>query len=197
MSFEDLMKLKDNLGAKVYNEAMFGKTEKRIKKKRQVNKDFRRENKNRPREMSSKRTVPLMNKGKPETEQVKIDPRFDPRYGEFDRKSFDKSYNFVNEIREKEIAQLKEQFKECNDEDLKSNLKFSIQRLENQHLEYKKRKDREMEKNQEYQDFVNAKQEGKAPRFANKRKLLFFFSINNTSNFLFLIFLQRNEKQKI
>lgn len=71
MSFEDLQKLKEKLGSKVYNEAVFGVAPKRRTSKHTV---FRRENKNRPREMSSKRPVPLIDAKATEQKEVR-DPR--------------------------------------------------------------------------------------------------------------------------
>lgn len=49
--------MKERIGAKVYKEALFGKTDKTKDKTPKV---FKRENKNRPREMSSKRPVPML-----------------------------------------------------------------------------------------------------------------------------------------
>jgi len=48
LSFEELLKLKDTLGAKVYNETVFGAPQPKPKPV------VKRENKNRPREVSSK-----------------------------------------------------------------------------------------------------------------------------------------------
>lgn len=75
MSFAELKKLKERLGAKVYNEAVFGVESKKRKFKKET---FKRENKNRPREMSSKKPMPLVVK-KPEVVQEENAPR-DPRY---------------------------------------------------------------------------------------------------------------------
>lgn len=54
MSFEDLQKLKEKVGAKVYKEVVFGSS--KVEQKPKV---FTRENKNRPREISSKRPVKM------------------------------------------------------------------------------------------------------------------------------------------
>lgn len=72
MSFEELQKLKSKLGAKVYNEAVFG-----TNSKKRANKitDFKRENKNRPREMTSKKTVPMLKDVTVKTEETLRDPR--------------------------------------------------------------------------------------------------------------------------
>ncbi|KOB66788.1 Ribosomal RNA processing protein 36-like protein, partial [Operophtera brumata] len=54
LSFEELQKLKEKVGAKVYKEALFGTTKKNERKV------FKRENKNRPREMTAKKQVPMV-----------------------------------------------------------------------------------------------------------------------------------------
>lgn len=56
LSFEELQKLKERIGAKVYKEALFGKKNATDNKP----KVFKRENKNRPREVSSKKPVPFL-----------------------------------------------------------------------------------------------------------------------------------------
>lgn len=57
LSFEELQKLKEKVGAKVYKEALFG-----TKEKKNERKVFKRQNKNRPREMSAKKPVPMVTK---------------------------------------------------------------------------------------------------------------------------------------
>lgn len=72
MSFEELQKLKERIGAKVYKEALFGKTE---KPKDNAPKVFKRENKNRPREMSSKKPVPVLQRVPVAKKKEARDPR--------------------------------------------------------------------------------------------------------------------------
>lgn len=56
LTFEELQKLKEKIGAKVYKEAIFGANKTKDEKPRV----FKRENKNRPREMSSKKPVSMI-----------------------------------------------------------------------------------------------------------------------------------------
>lgn len=72
LSFEELQKLKERIGAKVYKEALFGKTE---KPKDNAPKVFKRENKNRPREMSSKKPVPVLQRVPVAKKKEARDPR--------------------------------------------------------------------------------------------------------------------------
>ena len=59
MPFEELIKLKQKLGTKVYNSTVLG-IESKVKRDIPAERSFKRENKNRPREMSSKKPVPLI-----------------------------------------------------------------------------------------------------------------------------------------
>lgn len=111
LSFEDLLKMKEELGSKVYNETVFGKNE--SQRKGQV----KRANKNRPREISSK--LPFkktrMNQLIEGKKIVPRDPRFDPLCGSFDNKIFKSNYKFLHEVRLKEKKQLEKQLQSCND----------------------------------------------------------------------------------
>lgn len=173
MSFENLIKLKEKLGAKVYNETMFGNAG---RPKKPVKTEFKRENKNRPREMSSKRTVPLLGnektKAKESTSAVR-DPRFDPKCGEFNAAKFKENFGFVADIKANELTELKEQLKECTDPKEVKKLKYLIQRMQNQNLEEKKRKEREHVLDEEKQQIKRAKTEMKMPIYSSTSKSTF------------------------
>ncbi|KAG8266888.1 rRNA biogenesis protein rrp36 [Homalodisca vitripennis] len=77
MSFEDLQKLKEKLGIKVYNQTVLGA------KKEKPELDFKRANKNRPREESSKKRVPLLRDVVTVKKDSIRDPRFDSSCGDF------------------------------------------------------------------------------------------------------------------
>ncbi len=72
---------------------------------------FKRLNKNRPREMSSKRPVstfrPIFSQ-KSVKKHKSVDPRFDTKFGEYQPDFFRKNYSFVNDIRknEKDVSDL-------------------------------------------------------------------------------------------
>ncbi|XP_044265675.1 ribosomal RNA processing protein 36 homolog [Tribolium madens] len=143
LSFEELQKMKQKIGAKLYNETVF-------QTKSQGNKTtFKRANKNRPREMSSKRPTRLENNVIPVKHVLNRDPRFEPMCGTFDKKTFKKDYKFVNDLRKQEKIQLQKQLKETADPAEKNKLKFVIQRLENQIREDEKKERVEQEESKE------------------------------------------------
>jgi ribosomal RNA-processing protein 36 len=70
---------------------------------------YKRLNKNRPREMSSKRPVTTLRQvfsDKKVKKREVVDPRFEAAYGEYEPDFFRKNYAFINDIRknEKEVA---------------------------------------------------------------------------------------------
>lgn len=88
LSFEDLQKLKERVGSKLYKEVVFGK--KNNPEAGPKVKIFKRENKNRPREMSSKRPVRMLgDMGKVKKTEVR-----DPRYSCIFKKIKDKILNY-------------------------------------------------------------------------------------------------------
>ncbi|XP_031356886.1 ribosomal RNA processing protein 36 homolog isoform X2 [Photinus pyralis] len=133
MSFEELIKLKEEIGAKEYNNIVLPPNE-----KSKAPRSFKRENKNRPRERSSKIPVSRLqmeNTKKPNSR----DPRFDPLCGNYDEKIFRTNYKFVKDIRMKEREQLAKELKKEKDPDKKHKIKLLIQRMDNQNREYDKR----------------------------------------------------------
>lgn len=174
MSFAELLKLKEELGSKVYNEAVFGEesTSKKRKKELKHKSAFKRENKNRPREISAKKQVPLLGKTKTSKNDTgPRDPRFDSNCGDFDRSKFKEDYEFVNEIREKEISELKDQLKhlKADQADEKSKVKLVLQRMLNQNLEEKKLKERKLAQSKEREKNKSAIKNERKPFFLSKR----------------------------
>lgn len=178
MSFAELLALKEELGSKVYNEAIFGSeatTAKQRKKHSKQKMAFKRDNKNRPRELSAKKQVPLLSATKKSATNSSAprDPRFDSNCGEFDRDKFKEDYSFVNEMREKEIADLKTQLKGLRGEQAteeKQKVKTVIQRMQNQNLEEKKLNERKQAMAHEKAINKNAIKSERKPFFVPKRK---------------------------
>lgn len=176
MSFAELLELKQKLGSKMYNEALFGDggeaaTKKKSKRKPDI--DFKRENKNRPREVSSKKQVPLLGGvKKSRADDRPRDPRFDSNCGEFDRDKFNEDYGFVSEIREKEAAELKKQLKTLKGDQVeeKKKIKTVLQRMQNQNVEAKKLKERKLLKTSFKQKNKEAIKGDKKPFFVSKGK---------------------------
>ncbi|KAJ8935436.1 hypothetical protein NQ314_012856 [Rhamnusium bicolor] len=112
LSFEELLKMKEKIGSKLYNETVFGVMKKHTKQ------GYKRANKNRPREMSSKIKVKKLkqelNTSILTKKSTPRDPRFDPLCGEFDNKTFKSNYKFDNQIREQQKKEM-ENRKEYNE----------------------------------------------------------------------------------
>lgn len=164
MSFEDLHKLKEEIGSKLYNKALLG-TKAKMKN---VQTNFKRENKNRPREMTAKKQVPIL-RDLPNVKMIEHrDPRFDERAGEFNEKAFKNGYSFIEEIRLKELQQLKENLRNTQDPEEVHNIKFLITRMENQFREKKKVEQKKEKKLMEKMDRLKQVKEGKTPIFRKK-----------------------------
>uniref|UniRef100_A0A182QXP6 rRNA biogenesis protein RRP36 n=1 Tax=Anopheles farauti TaxID=69004 RepID=A0A182QXP6_9DIPT len=185
MPFEDLLALQKKLGSRMYNEAIFGKTRekkhgtvaaKSIKKaKKEVKKtgssDSESDDDSGPEEITSKRKVPALGMGKmPKNTAVPQprDPRFDPRQGYFSGRQFRNNYSFINDLRGKEMKKLKNKLEVTTDPEEANQLKFLIQRTENQVREYAKLKTRDSERMHEKQEAWKAIQEGKRPFYERK-----------------------------
>ncbi|XP_028255286.1 ribosomal RNA processing protein 36 homolog [Parambassis ranga] len=143
MSFEDIRKLQNQVGTKVYNEVAYGSSKSRETGKK------KRLNKNRPMEISAKRSVPYLRQVVPIKKATQRDPRFDDLSGEYKPDIFEKTYKFINDIkhREKEIVQ-KQLKKTKKSNQKKEKLMFLLKRMENQERE---RKSREQQREKELQ----------------------------------------------
>ena len=128
MSIEEILELKEKMGSKLFDQGLgFGRPSTSRDK-------FKRENKNRPRmEPISKRPMkkkPIDNiPVKPSNKKEVRDPRFDSLCGEYDDKIFKASYKFVDDIKAKELIELKKQLKDEEDPDKISQIKYLIQRM--------------------------------------------------------------------
>lgn len=124
MTFEDLQKLKTKIGLKVYDEVVYGNTRRKAPRS-----DFKRANKNRPREMSSKAWVSSSSTSKAKSDIKSRDPRFDSLCGEFDKKTFKSNYKFLKEVKSKERAELEKCFKRENNPAKKKKMQLLMQRI--------------------------------------------------------------------
>lgn len=173
MSFEELMKLKEQLGSKDYNEAIFGESSVRTRRPK-VKTDLKRLNKNRPREMTSKSCVPFLSNQsteRKEPEKTIVDPRFEAGEGEYDAKKFKEDYSFLNEIRETEVKDLKAKLRGIVDPEEKKTIKLLIQRLENKVREEKKWRVKEDAKKEEANAARVTRESGKTHIYMSKSML--------------------------
>lgn len=92
-------------------------------------KSFKRLNKNRPQEVSSKKPASVFRPVFQTQKIERIDPRFSNAFGEYKPEFFTKSYGFIDEMRENEVKLLDQQFKDETDPEEKAKIKIAIQRL--------------------------------------------------------------------
>ena len=167
MSIEEIQRLKNKLGLKLFDQKMSG-TEKNNKKV-----DYKRDNKNRPREMSSKRQVGRFREVISVSTEVKApkrDPRFDPTCGEYNEKLFKDNYDFVNKYKVSDLKFLKKQLQEEEDPERKNQIKYLIQRTENQLRQLNQDKEKEMEKKVENEERKAQLRAGIKPVYISKSK---------------------------
>ncbi|KAG8512063.1 Ribosomal RNA processing protein 36 [Galemys pyrenaicus] len=101
MSFEELLELQNQVGTKTYKQLAAGKSS----KKQGSRPPFQSAcvaDKHRPLEMSAKVRVPFLRQVVPISKKVARDPRFDDLSGEYNPEVFDKTYQFLDDIRAKE-----------------------------------------------------------------------------------------------
>ncbi|KAG8014491.1 Ribosomal RNA processing protein 36-like protein [Nibea albiflora] len=169
MSFEDIMKLQNKVGTKVYNEVAYGSnknTETRKKK---------RLNKNRPMEISAKRPAPFLRQVVAVKKPTLRDPRFDDLSGEYKPEIFEKTYKFIKDIKHREKEIIQKQLKRTKTSNTKKEkLQFLLKRMENQERASKSREEqRERELQFKRQQRERASQ-GARPFFlknSDKKKL--------------------------
>lgn len=126
--------------------------------------------------MGAKRPVSLLGNAKRKnaaalaTNPVR-DPRFDAKCGEFDAQKFKENFGFVDDIKERELGELKERLKTVEDFKEQKKIKYLIQRMQNQSTEKRKRKIRETMRDEERQEIVQAKREKRQPIYKTDREL--------------------------
>ncbi|XP_018606361.2 ribosomal RNA processing protein 36 homolog [Scleropages formosus] len=169
MSFEDIMKLQNKVGRKVYNEVAYGeKTEAGPAKKK------KRLNKNRPMEISSKKPAPFLRQVVPVKKKLLRDPRFDNLSGEFKPEIFEKTYSFLNDVKQKEKMEVQKMLKKVKEPNKKEQLQLLLRRMVNQESAQEskaRRREKELEFKKKQRQLV---EQGHRPFFlkkSDKRKL--------------------------
>nr|XP_006818700.1 PREDICTED: ribosomal RNA processing protein 36 homolog isoform X2 [Saccoglossus kowalevskii] len=166
VTFEELQKLKERVGTKVYKEAILGKNKTTVAEARK--KKFKRDNKNRPREMSSKIPVSRYREIIPVKKQVQRDPRFDDLSGQYKEEVFNKRYDFLKDIKMGEKKLVEKKLRKTKSTTRKEELKALMQRMKDDERSQKQREQiraREMEHKQKIKGYVK---EGKNPYFLKK-----------------------------
>lgn len=181
MPFGQVLELKSKIGTTNFNEVVFGKkaeeSSHRQTKSKGIRKFDRRDEEfddDAPMEMSSKKPVPFLgsdglSKRKRKILQNKVrDPRFDRKCGEYDAVSFRDNFDFVFEMKQEEVKELKKQLRECKDPEERQKLKFVIQRSENQVREHLKQQKLHQQRAEQKEEVEKAINEGKRPYYMKK-----------------------------
>jgi len=166
---QQILEIKAKLGDKIFNSKWSDGKPKKLERSK-MKQEFKRADKNRPREMSSKIKVPAYEKVKQVNKPERRDPRFDPLCGEFDKKSFRRQYGFLKDFKNKELVVLKEQLKDAQGEE-RSKIKYLIQRMENQ---LRSQRDLEEKEKKTFEESKNMKEKldkGEKPVYKNKKTI--------------------------
>lgn len=170
----DLLRLKEQVGEKMYNEVLYGDQSSPQQMISKTKKKFQRENKNRPMEMSSKKPVSRLRQVVNVKKTVTRDPRFDDLSGEFNETYFKQAYGFLSDIKLREKQKLLKALKKEKDEMKRTKLQQLLTRITQQ-----EKAEREKEQRQHKEREIKKKEreliaEGKKPYFlkkSEKRKL--------------------------
>uniref|UniRef100_A0A0B7B8N0 rRNA biogenesis protein RRP36 n=2 Tax=Arion vulgaris TaxID=1028688 RepID=A0A0B7B8N0_9EUPU len=164
----ELMTMQNKIGLKAFRKIKYG-----LSSNKAADKTFKRENKNRPTELSARRPVPRIQQC-PKS-KVTRDPRFDDLSGEFSEKIFKHTYGFLTDVKRQEKMKLEKIISKTKNKEKKSELKQLYNRMEQQELAAKRKDKHEMlekEWKKTEQDKIKA---GKKPYFMKKseKKALF------------------------
>ncbi|XP_064142387.1 kelch domain-containing protein 3 isoform X2 [Loxodonta africana] len=139
MSFEELLELQSRVGTKKYKQLIAG-TSIRKQDSRPPFQNACVADKHKPLEMSAKARVPFLRQVVPVSKKVTRDPRFDDLSGEYNPEVFDKTYQFLNDIRAKEKQTVKKQLKKHHLGEEREKLQLLLQRIEQQEMAQQERK---------------------------------------------------------
>jgi ribosomal RNA-processing protein 36 len=130
---------------------------------------FKRENKNRPQEISSKKAVSrkrivveLPHKEK------RVDPRFDPMCGTFHKDMYEKAYSFIDDYKDKEMKDLKKQIERSKNPEKIAALRQEYDRLKQKRIQESRKKQSEEVKRQWKKEEQEKVKDGKRPYFPKK-----------------------------
>ncbi|KAJ4250577.1 rRNA biogenesis protein rrp36 [Fusarium torreyae] len=103
----------------------------------------KRSSKHAPQEQTSKKPVSRRREILPDNRRQYRDPRFDPLVGRVDEEKASKAYAFLDEYRDKEMADLRVQIKKTKNVNEKENLKRQLQSMESRKKANQRRQDEE------------------------------------------------------
>lgn len=118
--------------------------------------------------MSAKVRVPFLRQVVPISKKVARDPRFDDLSGEYNPEVFDKTYEFLNDIRAKEKELVKKQLKKHRSGQEQEKLQQLLQRMEQQERAQQERKRQQELRLALKQEQRARAQQGQRPYFLKK-----------------------------
>ncbi|XP_061002726.1 kelch domain-containing protein 3 isoform X2 [Dama dama] len=167
MSFEELLELQSQVGTKAYKQLVTGSSTKKQSSRPPVPKACVAD-KHRPLEMSAKVRVPFLRQVVPVSKKVARDPRFDDLSGEYNPEVFDKTYQFLDDIRAREKELVKKQLKKRRSGEEHEKLQQLLQRMEQQEMAQKERKRQQELRLALKQERRAQAQQGRRPYFLKK-----------------------------
>ncbi|XP_039268188.2 ribosomal RNA processing protein 36 homolog [Styela clava] len=194
MSMEEMMKLREKLGSKVFDKKFISrnknkesgnsKDDNKQSGSNSTSKNFSRINKNRPQEVSSKRPVGRYSRRK--GDQETRDPRFDEICGsKFNQDVFDARFSFLSDVRGKEKKILDKKFNRAKTSEEKRKIKLLLNRMNNQEREKLKRNEEKLVIQKWRKEEKGKVSQGKRPYFlkdSDKKKLIKEYRLQNPSN---------------
>lgn len=164
MSFEELLELQSQVGRTAHRQVVAGSST----KKQSPRKPVCVADKHRPLEMSAKVRVPFLRQVVPISKKVARDPRFDDLSGDYNPEVFDKTYQFLNDIRAKEKELVKKQLKKKRSGEEHEKLQQLLQRMEQQEMAQQERKQQQELRLALKQERRALAQQGQRPYFLKK-----------------------------
>ncbi|KAI8067068.1 hypothetical protein BC940DRAFT_301225 [Gongronella butleri] len=143
-------------------------------RKPKAKEEMKRSSKHSPMEMSSKRAVSRL-RSVVETQAVKHrDPRFDKLSGKLNQDLFEKSYDFINDYKKDEQAQLQQRLTKTKDPEERAELKDKLSKMKSQEKNDLDRKRKQALARERKKAEAELVKQGKTPYFlkkSEKRKL--------------------------
>lgn len=164
MSFEELLRLQSQVKPKTSKQLVTGNSTKTQSPRQPACVA----DKHRPLEMSAKVRVPFLRQVVPISKKVARDPRFDDLSGEYNPEVFDKTYQFLNDIRAKEKQLVKRQLKKHRSGEEHEKLQQLLQRMEQQEMAQQERKQQQELRLALKQERRALAQQGHRPYFLKK-----------------------------
>ncbi|SAL95450.1 hypothetical protein [Absidia glauca] len=182
VSFEQLAEIKNKMGIKEFSQTRTTKAttandapKKAVVSKAQILKDLREATGQRARATKEEMKRDSKHRDVVETASTKRrDPRFDKLSGQFNQDLFEKSYGFIDDYKQSEIADLKTQLTKTKDPEEQERLKSILTRMKSQEMAAANTKRRQALARERKKVESELVKQGKTPYFlknSEKRKL--------------------------